>query len=212
MAAIFMVKQKVRERLKTFYECFRAEQVQIEGCTSKYAAVAFREGLLPNSHMYNDLVRKPAKDMSEIQTRIEGEISLEEIEAAHATRSTSLIASRAPDESNINGAEQNRSWNRNRRSEQTMDGRGLQENQNKFTISQSTILRAHQNEGIFTKPPPLMSDPSRRDQSRFCEFHREYSHTTNQCQNLRWQIESLMAKGKLIQYRALGEEENNPAP
>lgn len=66
MTALFMVKQKVGEKLKAFYERFRTEQAQIYGCTTKYAVVSFREGLLPNTQVYKGLVRRPTKDMGEI--------------------------------------------------------------------------------------------------------------------------------------------------
>ena len=82
MAALFPMKQKAGERLKVFYERFRTEQAQIYGCSSEYAVVAFSERLLPNTQVYKDLVRRPAKEMGEIQIRIEGEIRLEEIEVA----------------------------------------------------------------------------------------------------------------------------------
>ncbi|KAK9922918.1 hypothetical protein M0R45_031355 [Rubus argutus] len=39
----------------------------------------FARDFLPSMQVYKDLVRRPAKDMGEIQTRIEGEIRLEEI-------------------------------------------------------------------------------------------------------------------------------------
>lgn len=82
MVALFAVKQKSRERLKAVYKRFCVKQAQTHGCTSKCAVVAFRKGLLPGMQVYKDLVRRPAKDMGEIQTRIEGEIRLEKIKAA----------------------------------------------------------------------------------------------------------------------------------
>lgn len=82
MVALFAVKQKSRERLKVVYKRFCVEQAQTHGCTSKCAVVAFRMGLLHGMQVYKDLVRRPAKDMGEIKTRIEGEIRLEKIKVA----------------------------------------------------------------------------------------------------------------------------------
>ncbi|KAK9939603.1 hypothetical protein M0R45_016294 [Rubus argutus] len=90
MVALFAVKQKP----KAFYERFRDEQVQTHECTFEYAAITFREGLLPSMQVYKDLVRRPTKDMGEIQTRIEGEIRLEDIEAAQASHMIAAIVSR----------------------------------------------------------------------------------------------------------------------
>lgn len=37
IAVLFVVKQKVGERLEAFYERFRAEQAHTQACTSEYA-------------------------------------------------------------------------------------------------------------------------------------------------------------------------------
>lgn len=89
-----MVKQKVGEWLKAFYERFHAEQAQTKACAFEYAVSTFREGLLPRTQVYNDLVRRQAKDMGDIQTWIEREIRLKEIEVAQAAHMTAIIGSR----------------------------------------------------------------------------------------------------------------------
>ena len=46
-------------------------------CEPRYAAIAFREGLLPGTALYRNLIRNPPKDMDDVLTRVEGEIRLE---------------------------------------------------------------------------------------------------------------------------------------
>lgn len=202
MAALFAVKQKVGERLKAFYERFRAEQAQTHGCTSDFAAVAFREGLLPSTQVYKDLVRRPAKDMGEIQTRIEGEIRLEEIEAAQASRMTAAIVSRGQTSSTKFGTRANTCGESKWQGEHTNYRREFQDPRYYFTVSPKQIWYSHMHEGIFSKPPPITTPSERKDQNRYCEFHEDYSHRTSQCRNLRIQIANLMDQGKLLQYRA----------
>ena len=47
----------------------------------------------------------------------------------------------------------------------------------------------------FTAPTPMKGGTASRDRSCYCEFHRDYGHTTAQCYNLRRQIETLIQKG-----------------
>ena len=65
-------------------------QVSVE---PQFAAIAFREGLLPDSALYENLLRNPPKDMDDIVTRVEGEIRIENAKAAKQTRMTAVVTS-----------------------------------------------------------------------------------------------------------------------
>ncbi|GJS22591.1 reverse transcriptase domain-containing protein [Tanacetum coccineum] len=48
------------------------------------------------------------------------------------------------------------------------------------------------------KPPPSMTTPiEKRNASKFCEFHGEVGHTTDECMHLKRQIEEMLKAGKL---------------
>ena len=46
--------------------------------------------------------------------------------------------------------------------------------------------------------------PNVRDK-KYCCFHRDHSHLTKECKNLKEQIEELIRKGKLQKYVKKGE-------
>ena len=52
----------------------------------------------------------------------------------------------------------------------------------------------------FTAPTPMKGGLASRDRSRYCEFHRDYGHTTAQCFHLRKQILTLIQKGELKEF------------
>ena len=41
-------------------------------------------------------------------------------------------------------------------------------------------------------PKPLSSSSKRRDPKKYCHFHKDYSHYTDKCQDLKEQIEELI--------------------
>ncbi|GKA15948.1 hypothetical protein Tco_0695695 [Tanacetum coccineum] len=46
--------------------------------------------------------------------------------------------------------------------------------------------------------PPLMTTPvEKRNAKKFCEFHEEVGHNTDECNHLRRQIEAMLKAGKL---------------
>ena len=50
----------------------------------------------------------------------------------------------------------------------------------------------------------LKGDPSKRTRDKYCYFHRNHSHDTSECYDLKQQIEAFVRQGKL--QRFVGKE------
>ena len=74
----------------------------------------------------------------------------------------------------------------------------------------------------FSRLNPIKEDHSKRDPSKFYRYHRDIDHDTNECFDLKEEIEDLIRKGHLAQYtrrprceeqgRKQPQLEENPAP
>ncbi|GJT60407.1 reverse transcriptase domain-containing protein [Tanacetum coccineum] len=49
----------------------------------------------------------------------------------------------------------------------------------------------------FPEPPPLIETPEKQNLNKFCDYHGDRGHNTNDCYHLKKQIEEAMASGKL---------------
>ena len=49
-------------------------------------------------------------------------------------------------------------------------------------------------------PKPLSSSSKRRDTKKYCCFHKDHGHYTDECQELKEQIEELIQRGKLQKF------------
>ena len=59
----------------------------------------------------------------------------------------------------------------------------------------------------------MKSDPAKRDDTKYCEFHRGHGHRTDDCIQLRNEIEYLIQRGHLSRYVASeGQERVQPPP
>ena len=67
------------------------------------------------------------------------------------------------------------------------------------------ILMQIKDEHYLKWPRPLHSSPNVRDKNKYCRFHKDYGHYTEDCWNLKEQIEELIRKGKLQKYVKKGE-------
>nr|GEY53155.1 reverse transcriptase domain-containing protein [Tanacetum cinerariifolium] len=80
---------------------------------------------------------------------------------------------------------------------QSRDGRGS----NKFaplTRTPKEIFAA--SSGKFKPPSPIVTPVEKRSSNKFCEFHNDKGHSTDECVQLRKQIEELVRAGKLSHF------------
>ena len=58
----------------------------------------------------------------------------------------------------------------------------------------------------------MKSDPTRRDDTKYCEFHKDHGHRTDDCIQLKKEIEYLIRRGHLCRYVASEERERAQPP
>ena len=49
-------------------------------------------------------------------------------------------------------------------------------------------------------PRPLHLSPNVRDKNKYCRFHKDHGHNTEDCKDQKEQVEELIRKGKLQKY------------
>ena len=71
-----------------------------------------------------------------------------------------------------------------------------------LTAIVSQVLREVQHKKFLRWPSQMRSDPTKRDNTRYYDFHRDHGHRTNDCIQLRKEIEYLIRLGYLRRYIA----------
>ena len=69
------------------------------------------------------------------------------------------------------------------------------------------ILMQIKNEHYLKWPKPLHSSPNVHDYSKYCRFHKDHGHNTEDYRDLKEQVEELIRKGRLQKY--VKKNENN---
>nr|CAN76325.1 hypothetical protein VITISV_011886 [Vitis vinifera] len=69
-----------------------------------------------------------------------------------------------------------------------------------LSISYEKLLPMIQGLSDFRWPRPIGTDPSTRDRSKRCAFHKEHGHTTETCRSLQYLVERLIKAGHLKKY------------
>ena len=80
-----------------------------------------------------------------------------------------------------------------------------------LTASMSQVLHEVRNEQFLRWQTQMKSDPATRDNTKYCEFHRDYGHRTDNCIQLRREIEYLIQRGYLRRFISPGNQAHNQA-
>ena len=75
----------------------------------------------------------------------------------------------------------------------------------------SQVLHEVRNEQFLRWPTQMKSDPSTRDNTKYCEFHRDYGHRTDNCIQLKREIEYLIQRRYLRRFISPGNQAQNQA-
>ena len=62
------------------------------------------------------------------------------------------------------------------------------------------VLMQIKDEEALTYPGKLKGDSNRRSKDKYCRFHRDHSHDTADCYDLKQQIKALIKQGKLQRF------------
>ena len=66
------------------------------------------------------------------------------------------------------------------------------------------------NDPALKWPGKLLTDPDTRLREKYCRFHRDHGHNTEDCYDLKRQIEELIKQGKLQRFVERGQREGRP--
>ena len=82
-----------------------------------------------------------------------------------------------------------------------------------LTALVSQVLREVQHEKYLRWPSQMRIDPTKRYVTKYCEFHRDHRHQTDDCIQLRKEIKYLIRRGYLRRYLAPeGRDQASPPP
>ncbi|RVX12434.1 hypothetical protein CK203_011822 [Vitis vinifera] len=179
------IKMQDNESLREFVKRFGQAVLQVEACSMDAVLQIFKRSICPGTPFFESLAKKPPTTMDDLFRRA-NKYSMLEDDVRAATQQV-LVAGR-PSRSN-------------RREILNL------------RIGQSRLTEGRKGQGLsdFKWPRPIGTDPSTRDRSRRCAFHKDHGHTTETCRAFQYLVERLIKAGHLKQYlRSDNEEGTHP--
>ena len=224
---LLRIKQSSQESLRFYVQRFNAESLKVDIPDEKFAITAFIAGLeVQSKNLMFSISKNPQASMDEVLAKAEkyinGEealISKKESFSTHKEKSgTDKRRGRSPkrQRDRESSPKKDGEWSPKRRGS-LRDRLGplqLERRQHysprrftHLTALVSQVLREVRNEQFLRWPTQMKSDSATRDNTRYWEFHRDYGHRTDDCIQLKKEIEYLIRRGYLRRFIA---PENQP--
>ncbi|MQL69050.1 hypothetical protein Taro_001379 [Colocasia esculenta] len=199
-ASLLAVRQKKGEALWDFVKRFRTEALCISRLDVPLATSALIQGT-------RDGFLQRTLGVQQLATLAE----LLSIAQRHAACEESLAAGRAEqgeqsDKKRPSDNDSDRDRKKGRRNGDSPRRPRPFTNYTPLTVAPKQILTEIRNEAYVRWPQRMRSDPRRRDQNKYCRFHRDHGHDTSECCQLKDEIEDLIKRGYLGQFVRRNED------
>ena len=229
---LLIVKQGLQESLKSYVQRFNAESLKIDIPDEKFTIIAFIAGLgVQSKDMMFSISKNPQASMAEVLAKAEkyikdeeALISKKESSSTHKEKSgTDKRRGRSLKRQSVREASPKKDGERSpKRRGNLRDRLGPSQFERRrryspqrftsLTASVSQVLHEVRNEQFLRWPTQMKSDPATRDNTKYCEFHRDYGHRTDNCIQLKREIEYLIRRGYLRRFISPENQAQNQTP
>ncbi|KAK1391928.1 hypothetical protein POM88_010984 [Heracleum sosnowskyi] len=206
-ASLMGIKQGKAEALRDYINRFTREALKVPDLEDKVAMIALQQGTT-DDHFRRSLAKHPPESMLKLQDRAGKYIKAEEsMRKYEPTTGSSGNSKKRKETQEYDVKEKFPRTSKNSDSPPKRNNFGP-----KFTeyarlnTPRSQILIEIAKEEDIKWPKPMRADLSKRNQNQFCRFHKEVGHDTDDCRQLKDEIEFLIRRGKLSKFTKDGSQ------
>ncbi|XP_052172205.1 uncharacterized protein LOC127788136 [Diospyros lotus] len=188
--ALVSLRQNQGEPLKDFVSCFNIEALSIENFDHSVALVAFQNALRPDPFAQS-LAKTPPITFTDILGHATKYINAEEVmqvkRVEHAEK------------------KEKKKHPKERKNEDQREKHHPRWDLSGFTPLNAPrweILATIKGKDYLKKPRPMKAPSDKRNQNKYCRFHRDHGHDTEECHQLKEEIQELINRGFLRSYVA----------
>ncbi|RVW23325.1 hypothetical protein CK203_100932 [Vitis vinifera] len=185
------------ESLREFVKRFGQAVLQVEAYSIDVVLQIFKRNIYPSTPFFESPAKKPPMTMDDLFRRASKYSMLEDdVRAATQQILVAGQASRSGAERSAKIPDRPRSFDRRREEQSCPEQPSL----TPFSISYEKLLAMIHDMSDFRWPGSFRTDPSKRDHSKKCTYHKEHGHTTEMCRSLHYLVKKLIRAGHLKQY------------
>ncbi|KAJ9545671.1 hypothetical protein OSB04_025378, partial [Centaurea solstitialis] len=210
---LYYVVQKTGETIREYFNRFNAEMIEVKNCDVRTAIEAYKRGLDTSSELYTDLTKYPPENFDDVRARTLAHMRIEDdaiFRRKHSNDKKNLGAQKHDFKPKRVNKIDNSRRDQNKRSNQ---GKGKVRYPDlstyHFVGTTKDLVDSLRNLEVNVRWPKKPENPSKdKDQTKWCDFHSDYGHNTDDCISLKKEIAYLKSNGHLK--NLLGDDSKRP--
>ncbi|KAJ9561930.1 hypothetical protein OSB04_007090 [Centaurea solstitialis] len=210
---LYYVVQKTGETIREYFNRFNAEMIEVKNCDVRTAIEAYKRGLDTSSELYTDLTKYPPENFDDVRARTLAHMRIEDdalFRRKHSNDKKNLGAQKHDFKPKRVNKIDNSRRDQNKRSNQ---GKGKVRYPDlstyHFAGTTKDLVDSLRNLEVNVRWPKKPESPSKdRDQTKWCDFHSDHGHNTDDCISLKKEIAYLKSNGHLK--NLLGDDSKRP--
>ncbi|XP_065620744.1 uncharacterized protein LOC136063784 [Quercus suber] len=200
---LLTIRQGEKETLRSYVKRFTRETLEVDEADDEVQLTTFKVRL-KSREFVTSLAKNPPKMMAEMLLKAQKYMNAED--ALAAIKGVERPEDKERKDDDRRGQKQEHPNHQTNDRSRRKDDKGPQTV--KFTpliMPVDKILTQIKDEHYLKWPQPLHSSLNIHDKNKYYRFHKDHGHYTEDCRDLKEQIEELIQKGKLQKFVKKGE-------
>ncbi|KAL8088129.1 hypothetical protein AgCh_038049 [Apium graveolens] len=207
--SLMSIVQGAKESLMDYLNHFTKEALKVPNLDDNVAMVALQQGTRDEFFMMS-LAKRPPERMLQLQDRVGKYIKV--VEIMRKTVVSNEPAGGKKRKTDLKYIAMDKFPRTEQNPDSTPKKGGPRKKFTKYVklnAPRSQILMEIEKDRDIRWPKPLKADSTKLDKSKYCRFHKDAGHDTDECRQLKDEIEFLIRKGRLSKYTGEGGDRNN---
>ncbi|KAL8104641.1 hypothetical protein AgCh_028751 [Apium graveolens] len=207
--SLMSIVQGTKESLRDYLNRFTKEALKVPDLDDKVAMIALQQGTR-DEFFKMSLAKRPPESMLQLQDRAGKYIKVEESLRKTVVSNEPTGGKKRKTDLEYIAKDNYPRTEQNSDSTPKKGGPGQKFTEYaKLNAPRSQILMEIEKDRDIRWPKPLKTDPAKLDKSKYCRFHKDVGHDTDECRQLKDEIEFLFRKGRLNKYTGEGGDRSN---
>ncbi|KAJ9537370.1 hypothetical protein OSB04_030103 [Centaurea solstitialis] len=210
---LYYIVQKSGETIRDYFNRFNAAMIEIKNCDVKTAIESYKRGLEDSSGLYLELTKYPPENFDDVRARTLAFMRIEDdalFRRKHSVEKKPLGAQKHDfKHKRVNKIGNPRHESKARSSKGTVKIRYPELSTYNFAGTPKDLVDSLRKIDANVRWPKKSDKPSKdKDQNKWCDFHEDHGHMTDECISLKKEISYLKSKGHLK--AVIPEEQGRP--
>ena len=180
---LLTIRQGEKETLRSYVKHFTQETLKVDEADDKVQLTTFKAGLRSRD-LVASLSKNPPKTMVEMLLKAQKYMNAED--ALAAIKNVEKPRDKGRRDDKCRGQKRERPDRQNNDENRRKEERGPQMvKSTPLVMPVDKILMQIKDEHYLKWPRPLHSSPNVRDKNKYCRFHKDHGHNTEDCRDLK---------------------------